>query len=911
MADINADIIINGNRENIGFGIVLEGLHEDGYTLSGEITPTSSPVATEDKLFYIAGQQGTYTNFGGITVAEGEIAFVYRKNNAWVKVSKTFASVTQGEKADTAYQKPDGGIPKTDMESAVQTSLGKADTAIQSVSVGTTTTGEEWTSASVTNSGTATNPVLNFTIPRGVSAVNPFKGWWQDFESLKAALTAKAGDFAYVKSQSSGGEGQNEGQEGGQGERDSEAAPAKIYVYDASAANDNYWADSGNYADTSNTQTFESGEEVTAVSIDSTHLDNPPEGSLPKAQEVAAKLRSLHYISGGLNGEETKANYTRSEQHQLVTGVSQTIGGTTYNAGDYIPQTDPYYTTEINISGWDCIKFRGLYQKTYGNIKTGFAFGHYSADDQERFRWVCDHAEKWSESSDTDTYTQGDYEINIQDVAPAATHFRTAVRIYGMTHESDFYILLRKGDTVIDVTRDLVEDAVEEIEGEISEVDEKIAKLEDNTQGFDFVKVSPEYAPTNHQAVMGVDGRFFGEDYSAGDIITGLSNGAYSTEVGIDPGQFDRVRFRGMIVKEGSTSDMLKMGYAFGYYSGGAWHTVESGHWLNSSETSSYTGKEYVVDVPQNQGVTHFRVTCGYYTNVPVNGFYIYFEKGKTIKQYIDDEFNERQTHPRQELVGKRYCNMSSSTFSSFTWHKNLVESLGMAYNNVGMGGAAHRCYPSTIFSLDYQNPDTSQAPVANRVILNQVANILTQYFNNAYYPHFIVSCCVLNDCSPSSVSLNQIGTAAEANNVDFSDTPIISALFDCASASDVATNFNAFFIGNAGNYSSMVCFRLAMELLSYYLPKTQIIVSSCQKIGSPSFNYYAIDQFNVEQEKMCEILSIPYIRLNSEVGINSRNLSTWLGDDSLHPNNAGQMLYTNYFREQLLQRLVVRDNIP
>lgn len=35
-------------------------------------------------------------------------------------------------KADTSYQKPSGGIPKTDLASAVQTSLGKADTALQS-----------------------------------------------------------------------------------------------------------------------------------------------------------------------------------------------------------------------------------------------------------------------------------------------------------------------------------------------------------------------------------------------------------------------------------------------------------------------------------------------------------------------------------------------------------------------------------------------------------------------------------------------------------------------------------------------------------------------------------------------------------------------------------------------------------
>ena len=36
-------------------------------------------------------------------------------------------------KIDAKYTKPTGGIPKTDLASAVQTSLGKADTALQSV----------------------------------------------------------------------------------------------------------------------------------------------------------------------------------------------------------------------------------------------------------------------------------------------------------------------------------------------------------------------------------------------------------------------------------------------------------------------------------------------------------------------------------------------------------------------------------------------------------------------------------------------------------------------------------------------------------------------------------------------------------------------------------------------------------
>lgn len=46
-----------------------------------------------------------------------------------------FATSAQGSKADTAYQLPSNGIPKTDLAQAVQTSLGLADTALQSVPV--------------------------------------------------------------------------------------------------------------------------------------------------------------------------------------------------------------------------------------------------------------------------------------------------------------------------------------------------------------------------------------------------------------------------------------------------------------------------------------------------------------------------------------------------------------------------------------------------------------------------------------------------------------------------------------------------------------------------------------------------------------------------------------------------------
>lgn len=53
----------------------------------------------------------------------------------------TFEDITvkTAQNAQGAYIKPSGGIPKNDLASAVQTSLGKADTALQSVPIATST----------------------------------------------------------------------------------------------------------------------------------------------------------------------------------------------------------------------------------------------------------------------------------------------------------------------------------------------------------------------------------------------------------------------------------------------------------------------------------------------------------------------------------------------------------------------------------------------------------------------------------------------------------------------------------------------------------------------------------------------------------------------------------------------------
>lgn len=104
------------------------------------------------------------TSSGTLTVkfASGYSLPTTAKQTAWdAKYDKPSGGIPKSDlvsavqtslgKADTAYQKASTGIPKSDLASAVQTSLGKADTAVQSI----TATGDATGTATV-SSGAAT-----------------------------------------------------------------------------------------------------------------------------------------------------------------------------------------------------------------------------------------------------------------------------------------------------------------------------------------------------------------------------------------------------------------------------------------------------------------------------------------------------------------------------------------------------------------------------------------------------------------------------------------------------------------------------------------------------------------------------------------------------------------------------------
>lgn len=100
--DIRQYIYSNQNEEitgNILRDVLLEMVDTlgDGWTYKGVATTTTNPGTPDSNVFYIATVPGTYTNFGGISVADGEVA-ILKYNGSWAKDvtgAATSAQVTQ------------------------------------------------------------------------------------------------------------------------------------------------------------------------------------------------------------------------------------------------------------------------------------------------------------------------------------------------------------------------------------------------------------------------------------------------------------------------------------------------------------------------------------------------------------------------------------------------------------------------------------------------------------------------------------------------------------------------------------------------------------------------------------------------------------------------------------------------
>ena len=96
---INASIKTNG--ANLITGQMLQTILDNmvaslgaKYQYAGVATPATNPGTPDQNVFYLAATAGTYTNFGGLVVAEGEVAAL-KYNGAWAKDTTGVATAAQ------------------------------------------------------------------------------------------------------------------------------------------------------------------------------------------------------------------------------------------------------------------------------------------------------------------------------------------------------------------------------------------------------------------------------------------------------------------------------------------------------------------------------------------------------------------------------------------------------------------------------------------------------------------------------------------------------------------------------------------------------------------------------------------------------------------------------------------------
>lgn len=139
----------------------------------------------------------------------------------------------------------------------------------------------------------------DFLTQEQAGRLNHFKGWYDSSSNLPA--NPVVGDYAYVKGAES-------------------TDPAAIYECTTAGS----WSDSGTKADTSNVQTFQTGEEVNEIPIDNTNLVNPAEGALAVAQDVDLyRTFPFTVTEGGIARSGIRvitSNYTLSDYIPIVGG---------------------------------------------------------------------------------------------------------------------------------------------------------------------------------------------------------------------------------------------------------------------------------------------------------------------------------------------------------------------------------------------------------------------------------------------------------------------------------------------------------------------------------------------------------------------------------------------------------------
>lgn len=136
-------------------------------------------MASAGTLTSVELKKGTEAQANSLILAvNGSDQNVVALGSAAFTESSAYATAAQGTKADTAYQKPEGGIPETDLASAVQDKLTSAASALQASDIAL---------ASGTNNGT-----LKLTVKGSETDNIAVKGLGDAAYTTVAAIVAEA-----------------------------------------------------------------------------------------------------------------------------------------------------------------------------------------------------------------------------------------------------------------------------------------------------------------------------------------------------------------------------------------------------------------------------------------------------------------------------------------------------------------------------------------------------------------------------------------------------------------------------------------------------------------------------------------------------------------------------------------------
>lgn len=251
-----------------------------------------------------------------------------------------------------------------------------------------------------------------------VQANGAFKGWFDDETDLMTRYPSPmAGDFAYVE----------------------DASPAQtVSIYKSAAGT---WCNSGKKFNPANNQEFESGEQLNQTRIDNTGLENPPENSLPKAEDVMQLKAKLE----GVTASETKVQLVTSGEGQNV--YNGYINGST---GEY---TQSNYNNFIVVPLNGAKSVRWLAKENASNSSNlGWAFGTFSGE--------IDYTLSTFTALSKGVYTNNPLDNQaveyIKNALEGVTHAVITIWTYKSGGGSavtldNFYCYLESGDSVVDM----------------------------------------------------------------------------------------------------------------------------------------------------------------------------------------------------------------------------------------------------------------------------------------------------------------------------------------------------------------------------------------------------------------------------------------------------------------------------